>query len=296
MSSLFATFIAPVTKDGQPDNRFHESISRILQEVGEESIEELKQFCKETASLQRNAANAGLRLAKAVFNEAAYLDKHHRFDVDNKYGWRSKILRKQAQQILEQIGFKRNNAHKLVTAANWLTSRHFMKEELRWLDSLSPSHIYELSRMNDKGLSIIKEMVTFPEFKFSAGQQSLSVREFESIRQQYPAKGGGKGEEPETFQPEEPMHETKLQPLCSGEVLEDSRVEILEPLAGLEAAPDTVELVNSELILQFTILAKAINWSAVGSDNTACQLLTGIEETLSYIADLAHQTRYSPVV
>ena len=296
MSSSFTTFITPINKDGYPDNRFHESIARILQEVGEETIEELKQFCQETASLQRNASNAGLRLAKAVFTEAAYLDKYHRFDVDNKYGWRSKMLRKQAQQILEQIGFKKNNAHKLVTAANWLTSRYFMKEEQRWLDSLSPSHIYELSRMNAKGLSIIKEMVTFPEFRFSAGQQSLSVREFEAVRKQYPATGGGKGEKPETFQPEEPMHETKLQPLYSGEVLEDRRVEILDQVEKLEAAGDTVERGNSELILQFTLLAKAIDWSAVGIDDTTRQLLIDIEETLRYIVDLAHKSRCSPVI
>ena len=296
MSNSFSTFITPINKDGQPDNRFQDSIARILQEVGKETVEELKQFCKETASLQRGAANAGLRLAKAVFNEAAYLDKHHRFDVDNNYGWRSKTLRKQAQQILEQIGFKRNNAHKLVTAASWLSSRYFLKDEQQWLDTLSPSHIYELSRMNDEGMTRIKQMVTFPEYTFSAGQQSLSVREFEAIRQQYPAKGGGGVEEPGSFQPQESMQENELQPLCSGKTLGDSRMEIVGQVERLEAASDTGERGNSELILQFTVLAKAIDWSAVGSDNTARQLLTAIEETLSFIADLAHESRYSPVI
>jgi len=296
MSNSFSTFITPINKDGQPDNRFQDSIARILQEVGKETVEELKQFCQETASLQRRAAKAGLRLAKAVFNEAAYLDKHHRFKADNNYGWRSKTLRKQAQQILEQIGFKRNNAHKLVTAASWLSSRYFLKDEQQWLDTLSPSHIYELSRMNDEGMTRIKQMVTFPEYTFSAGQQSLSVREFEAIRQQYPAKGGGGIEEPRSFQPQESMQETELQPLCSEKTLGDSRMEIVGQVERLEAASDTGELGNSELILQFTVLAKAIDWSAVGSDNTARQLLTAIEETLSFIADLAHESRYSPVI
>ena len=96
--------IAPVDSDGTPDQRMSPSLKRILVEVGEQTAQELIQFAAETAVLQRNAASAGLRLAIAVLNEAKYLDKHHRFDDDNQFGWRSKRLRKQVQQMVEAVG------------------------------------------------------------------------------------------------------------------------------------------------------------------------------------------------
>ena len=74
--------IAPVDSDGSPDQRLSSSLDRILAELGDETTQELLKFAAETVVLQRNAASAGLRLAIAVFNEAKYLDKHHRFVDD----------------------------------------------------------------------------------------------------------------------------------------------------------------------------------------------------------------------
>ena len=178
--------IAPVDSDGTPDQRMSPSLNRILEEIGEQTALELLKFASETAVLQRNAASAGLRLAIAVFNEAKYLDKHHRFDDDNQYGWRSKRLRKQAQQMVEAVGFRRNNAHKLVATADWLTSRHSDKDEQKWLDTLTASHLYELSRMSDEGFAAVKKEVSYRDFHFSAGQLPMSVKRLAEIRQAFP--------------------------------------------------------------------------------------------------------------
>ena len=180
----------PRTKDGLPDRRFEISFQRILNEAGSESIDELRQFAEETENIQRKAAKAGMSLAVAIFNEANYLEANHRFDPDNRYGWRSKSLRKQAQVILETIGFKQKNAHKLVTSASWLTSRSIDKNEREWLGSLSPSHIYELTRMSAEGYARVKVEVSYPEFHFSAGQQQIPVKRLEEIRRQYPKTEG----------------------------------------------------------------------------------------------------------
>jgi len=176
----------PRTKEGLPDRRFEISFQRILNEAGAQSIDELRQFAKETEIMQRQAAKAGMSLAVAIFNEANYLDANHRFDPDNQYGWRSKSLRKQAQLILESIGFKQKNAHKLVACASWLTSRCIDKSERQWLIGLSPSHIYELTRMSSEGYARVKAEVSYPEFHFCAGQQEISVKRLEEIRRQYP--------------------------------------------------------------------------------------------------------------
>ena len=107
-------------------------------------------FASQSHQLQKNYARQGLNLVLAVLHEANYLDKHHRFDKDNEWGYKSKVLRKQAQVMLERLGFSRTNAHKLASTASWMVSSFHFKDELKWYESLTPSHIYEPSRMSDE--------------------------------------------------------------------------------------------------------------------------------------------------
>ena len=175
-------WLLPRNKEGYPDQRFEESFCRILDEIGDETYSSLRQFSIEISNLQRQSSKAGLDLAIAIFNEANYLDANCKYQPDNQYGWRSKLLRKQAQLILETIGFKRNNANKLVKTAEWLTKKLFNNEERQWLCSLTPSHIYELSRLNAEGFEAVKLEVSYPGFTFAAGQREISVRRLEELR------------------------------------------------------------------------------------------------------------------
>ena len=261
--------IAPVDSGGTPDQRMSPSLNRILAEIGEQTAQELLKFSAETAVLQRNAASAGLRLAIAVFNEAKYLDKHHRFDDDNQYGWRSKRLRKQAQQMVEAVGFRQNNAHKLVATADWLTSRHSDKDEQKWFDTLTASHLYELSRMSDEGFAAVKKEVSYRDFHFSAGQLPMSVKRMAEIRQVFPK--------------------------CIEVVEEDnSSLETTsEQLSALHAAEDTDEPSTAELIEQFVQLAQTINWSSIQHDHEAMESLNTIEYTLSHISECLDQWKYA---
>ena len=84
--------IIPITDDGIVDQRHLASLKRILKEIGEDTAKDLRQFAESTALLQRGAADDGFRLAIAIFNEAKYLDRNHRFDEGNKFGWQSKRL------------------------------------------------------------------------------------------------------------------------------------------------------------------------------------------------------------
>jgi len=245
------------------------SLKRILEEVGEQTAQELLRFSAETAVLQRNAASAGLRLAIAVFNEAKYLDKHHRFDDENQYGWRSKRLRKQVQQMVEAVGFKRNNAHKLVATADWLTSRHTNKEEQKWFDTLTPSHLYELGRMSAEGFAAVKKEVSYRDFHFSAGQLPMSVKRMAEIRQTFPKVI---------------------------EVVEEDNSSLettSKQLSALHAAEDTDEPSTAELIEQFVQLAQTINWSSIQHDHEAMESLNTIEYTLSHISECLDQWKYA---
>ena len=261
--------IAPVDSDGSPDQRLSSSLDRILAELGDETTQELLKFAAETVVLQRNAASAGLRLAIAVFNEAKYLDKHHRFDDDNQYGWRSKRLRKQVQQMVEAVGFKRNNAHKLVATADWLASRHTDKEEQEWFKTLTPSHLYELSRMSSEGLTAVKQEVSFTDFHFSAGQQPISIKRLEELRQANPKSKevveGGKSNQDSTAR----------------------------QVAALKAADDADETTTAVLLQQFVQLAQTIDWSSIQQDPLAMESLNSIEYTLCHISEALDQWKYA---
>ena len=257
--------IAPVDSDGSPDQRLSSSLDRILAELGEETTQELLKFATETAVLQRNAAAAGLRLAIAVFNEAKYLDKHHRFDDDNQYGWRSKRLRKQVQQMVEAVGFKRNNAHKLVATADWLTSRHTDQVEQKWFDTLTPSHIYELSRMSSEGFAAVKQEVSYTDFRFSAGQQPITVKRLEQLRQAHP----------------------KRIEVVEGE--NKSQDSTAKQVAALKAADDADETTTAEQLQQFVHLAQTIDWSSIQHDPRAMESLQTIMYTLSQIYEQLDQ-------
>ena len=139
--SNYSLVFLPINKEVHLDNRFKSSFDRIRTNLGEKTINELIDFCSHTSQLQRGYAKQGLALAVAIFKEASYLHQHHRFDEDNPYGYKSKVLKKQAQQTLERIGFTKNNSHKLITTAEWLTDNFFGEAEEKWFETLTP-HIY----------------------------------------------------------------------------------------------------------------------------------------------------------
>ena len=100
MSNTNYSLLLPFNKYDQPDHRFKQSLERIRKELGEDTLCELIDFASQSQQLQKTYATQGLNLALAVFHEAAYLDRHHRFDQDNQYVYKSKVLKKQAQVIL----------------------------------------------------------------------------------------------------------------------------------------------------------------------------------------------------
>ena len=261
--------LTPITDEGIPDERHHASLTRILLEIGEDTAKNLLQFAESTALLQRRAANDGLRLAIAIFNEAEYLDRNHRYDEGNKYGWQSKRLRKQAQRMLESIGFKRNNAHKLTVTAEWLTSRHANKDEQKWFDSLTPSHLYELSRMSPEAYKATQEEVSYENFHFCAGQQSITVRRLEELRQQFPKNQTSEATE-ELLEP--------------GDTPASSRP---KDNPGLKTVPTV-------LVEQFVSLAKTIDWSSIQNETIAMESLGTIEYTLTKICELVDEWKYAP--
>ena len=275
MSNTNYSLLLPFNKYDQPDHRFKKSLERICKELGEEAVGELMDFVSQSQQLQKNYARQGLNLALAVFHEAAYLDRHHRFDQDNQYGYKSKVLKKQAQVILERIGFSRTNAHKLVKTASWMVTNHPGKDELKWFESLTPSHLYELSRMSDKAYQAVKDEVTYEGWYFCAGQKSISVRRLEQIRRLYPTVEEVKGSDADSFRPQNNSSLTEVQQV--------RREPALENCSESGVVMDVSVATNIEKLRQLVILAKTIDWTAVRKSDVSQEILSSMPDTLSLI-------------
>ena len=275
MSNTNYSLLLPINKYDQPDQRFDQSLERICKEVGEDAIGELMDFVSQSQQLQKNYARQGMNLALAVFHEADYLDRHHRFDEDNKYGFKSKVLRKQAQVMLERLGFSRTNAHKLVSTASWMASISLCKYVLKWFESLTPSHLYELSRMSDEAYRAVKDEVTYEGWHFCAGQKSISVRRLEQIRRLYPKVEEVEDSDTESVQSQDISSLDKVQDVCRDSVLE----------AGCESVPviDVSVATNTQKLQQFVALAKSIDWSAIQECRESKEILDSMPDMLGLI-------------
>ena len=275
MSNTNYSLLLPFNKYDQPDHRFKQSLERICKELGEDAVGELMDFVSQSQQLQKNYARQGLNLALAVFHEAAYLDRHHRFDQDNQYGYKSKVLKKQAQVILERLGFSRTNAHKLVKTASWMVTTHPGKDELKWFESLTPSHLYELSRMSDKAYQAVKDEVTYEGWSFCTGQKNISVRRLEQIRRLYPKVEEVRGSDADSFQPQKNSSLTEVPQVRRDSDLVDSSE------SGIVI--DISAATNTQKLQQFVSLAKSIDWAAIQECRESKEILASMPDMLGLI-------------
>ena len=275
MSNTNYSLLLPINKYDQPDHRFKQSLERICNELGEEAIGELMDFASQSHQLQKNYARQGLNLVLAVLHEANYLDKHHRFDKDNEWGYKSKVLRKQAQVMLERLGFSRTNAHKLVSTASWMVSTPSGKDVLKWFMSLTPSHLYELSRMSDKAYQAVKDEVTYDGWSFCNGQKNISVRRLEQMRRLYPKVEEVNGSDAKSFQPQDNSSLEKIQQVC--------RESGLETCCESGQVIDVNAATNTQKLKQLVSLAKSIDWSAIEECSESKEILASMPDMLGLI-------------
>ena len=276
MPNTNCTILLPFDKYDQPDHRFDQSLDRIRKELGEDAISELVDFASQSQQLQKNYARQGLNLALAVFHEAAYLDRHHRFDKDNEWGYKSKVLRKQAQVILERLGFSRTNAHKLVKTASWMVTTHQGKDELKWFESLTPSHLYELSRMSDEAYKAVKDEVSYEGWHFCTGQKSISVRRLEQIRRLYPKVEEVKGSDADCLRLQNNRSLTEVKQVPRESDLANSRESVQRS--------DVSVATNTQKLQQFVSLAKSIDWPAIQECRESKEILASMPDVLGLIS------------
>ena len=224
--------------------------------------------------LQKIYGRKDLNLALALLHEADYLDRNHSFDEDNEYGFKSKVLRKQAQVMLEHLGLSRSNARKLVSTA-WMASRCQGRDELKWFESQTPSYLYELSRMSVEAYRAVKDEVTYEGWGICTGQKSISIRHLEQIRRLYPKFEYVNGSDAEFFQTQDKRSLDRLQKVC--------RESGLETCCKSGQVIDCSAATNTQKLQRFDSLAKSIDWPVIQECRESKEILASMPDVLGLL-------------
>ena len=102
-----------------------------------------------------------------------------------------------------------------------MVTTHPGKDKLKWLESLTSSHFYELSRISDEAYKAVKDEVSYEGWHFCTGQKSISVRRLEQIRRLYPTVEEVKGDHAEPFQAGDNISLTEVQQVLRELALEN---------------------------------------------------------------------------
>ena len=103
MTNQLTRALLPLNKHGDLDQRFEESIKRIIVDIGSEATQVLSDFYMKTSELQRSASKAGLELVEAIYREADRLETSRYKHEGEDYVWMNKTLRNYLADGLNRI-------------------------------------------------------------------------------------------------------------------------------------------------------------------------------------------------
>ena len=189
--------LSPAKEDGQIDDRFQEDQKWIIEQIGPEAIDALRDFKQKTTDLENQYGSVALRLCHVFFERISYIDENED-ELTNKWRWRSKKLRSHLQPMLQDLGFKPANASKLIGATELI---HNLKSKLShgrggenklarkavdFVESFSVSSQYILSCMSEAGFYEAMRLADWESYNPDRLNKQLTKKELEAIRKDYP--------------------------------------------------------------------------------------------------------------
>ena len=277
MTNQLARALLPLNKYGDLDQRFEESIKRIIVDISSEATQVLSDFYIKTSELQRSASKAGLELVEAIYREAHRLETSRYKHEGEEYVWMHKTLRKDAADVLNRIGFKNKNASKIIKAAELKESFTLNSD---WINQLSVSHLNELGRMNETGIKQAIANCCTDETTLIGGQfggipakewKDVSVRTFEEIRR---------------FNPKKTRETNPLQRL--------ERVSDNHDIITIEAS-EIKEVTQESLLKEFVSLAQKLNITEIAEDQEKIDSLKPARIQLIRLGELTRKEFYSSI-
>lgn len=173
--------LTPKNENGSLDQRFISYVQSLIEHCGQECIDTLHQFHKETEESERKAGGAALHM----------IVKSYSLKMED---WEKKRLAKSLREALQEIGFKLSKLTKLMgackfKAGQWNRLHHCigyksdqqLKEEQHdFLNKYGVTALYEISRMNDVGQPQVR-------YAYIDNGNIMSKHVLEEIRQANPA-------------------------------------------------------------------------------------------------------------
>lgn len=302
------TLITPSNEDGSKDLRYMSITNEVLQKAGDYTIQELSEFYNKSLKTESQYELAGLRLVSAFFQ----------VEMDT---WKRNGYKKRLRECLSELGFRPSKASKLLKAGEFVAQEMIVnkaallvdndpwdwnkpkdqweqekKEHFEYQVNFLRDHgltgLYELARMNDKGLWKARDGYR------KNSNQPLPTRQLQELQKRHPAELSKKrGRGPASLRPNQAESSqsisTELDEIRGVNAIEVT-METVSDIKQLQPAEDTTEVSNTEMVEQFKVLAEAIDWSAIGECQASRVFLSEMSETLNFIADLASDSRYSP--
>ena len=197
MNLQITKVLAPAKEYGHMDDRFQEDQQWIIEQIGPEVIDALKDFKQKTSYLENQYRGAALCLCNAFFERISYIDENED-ELTNKWRWRSKKLRSHLQPMLQDLGFKPANASKLIGATELI---HNLKSKVSngrggeyknvrkavdFVESFSVSSQYVLSCMSEAGFYEAMRFADWESYNPDRANKQLTKKELEEIQKQFP--------------------------------------------------------------------------------------------------------------
>ena len=173
--------LTPKNENGSLDQRFISYVQSLVEHCGEDCINNLCQFHKETEESERKAGGAALHMIVKLYS----------LKMED---WEKKRLAKSLREALQEIGFKPSKVTKLMGAGKfkaeqwnrlhhcigYKTDQQLKEEQHDFLNNYGVTALYEISRMNDVGQAQVR-------YAYIDSRNIMSKDMLEEIRQENPA-------------------------------------------------------------------------------------------------------------
>ena len=220
--------LAPAKEDGQMDDRFQEDQQWIIEQIGTEVIDALRDFKQKTTDLENQYGSVAIRLCHVFFERISYIDENED-ELTNKWRWRSKKLRAHLQPMLQELGFKPVNASKIIGATELI---HNLKSKLSngrggehknvrkavdFVESFRVSSQYVLSCMSEAGFYEAMRFADWESYNPDRANKQLTKKELEEIQKKYPKEDKGS----RAFRKESDEGGLKLNPFIENNLIKE---------------------------------------------------------------------------
>ena len=184
----FHNLINPLNEDGSIDHRYRSITAKVLEQAGQEVVDQLSNFYEESLKAEAKYESSGIRFVSAFFQVA----------MDD---WQRRALKKRLRECLSELGFRPSKVSRLLKVGGFIGNELFayedalgdwgrteeeiqvgLEDKCKYFYSYGLTGLYEIARMNVDGQT--RAYMSYRENEC----EPISTRELQRIQLRYPEK------------------------------------------------------------------------------------------------------------